>query len=73
MAKKHIRAKNHTVRIGKDFFKEMESIQNKRLKLKRDLKKKSIRVLTNLLIKHDDWETIREDLIEIKLGDNKNE
>ena len=71
MAKKQIRAKNHTGRIGDDFFKEFESINNERLKI--NLKRISIRTFTNLLLRHDAWNQIKKDTIKIKFGDDENE
>lgn len=59
-------------RIGVDFNNEIEEIKEERLKLGIDKIKKSTRKLTNLIIKHRDWEYIKEDLIKLNL-DNKNE
>jgi len=54
-------SKNHTTRVGFDFNKEIEKMNEKR----KELGKKSIsmNVLTNLLIKHSSWSEIYKDLI----------
>lgn len=52
-----------TQRIGEDFNKEIESIKQERMKSKIDKKKKSTRVLTNMITKHREWPTIKKDLI----------
>jgi len=59
--------KNVTARIGKEFSKELEEIKDKRLALGIDTKRKSTKKLTNLIIHHDAWRTIKADTIEIKL------
>ena len=61
---------NVTARIGEDFSKEIEDIKDKRLERKIDRKRKSTRKLTNLIVKHADWQKIKEDTIQINLGDN---
>lgn len=66
-------SKNRLQRIGEDFNNEIEEIKNIRLERGMDKKKKSTRRLTNLIIKHRGWKKIREDTINIKLGDEKNE
>lgn len=71
MPEKKIYTKNHTVRIGNDFFEEFEAINKERLSL--GLRKISMRKFTNLLRQHNSWPTIRADLIEIKLGEKENE
>ena len=64
---------NVTARIGEDFSKEIEEIKDERLKRKIDKKRKSTRKLTNLIIKHDAWNKIKEDTIQINLRDNGDE
>lgn len=63
--------KNVTTRIGEDFSKELEEIKQERLDKKLDKKKKSIRRLTNLIIKHDAWPKIKKGLLEVNLEDEK--
>lgn len=52
-------------RIGKDFNKEIENIKYERLLKGIDKKKKSTRMLTDLIIKHRDWKKIKEDTINL--------
>ena len=62
-------SKNHTARVGFDFNKEIEKINEER---KGEGKKPiSMNVLTNLLIKHKSWHIIREDLINFDLKNGK--
>jgi len=61
---------NVTARIGENFSKEIEEIKEERLKRGIDKKRKSTRRLTNLLIKHDNWEKIKEDTILINLSED---
>lgn len=63
--------KNVTQRIGEEFSKELEEIQEQRLDLRIDKKKKSFRRLTNLIVKHSDWKKIKKDTIEIELENVK--
>ncbi len=63
--------KNVTARIGEDFNKELEDIIKKRIEIGKDKKKKSKRRLTNLIVKHRDWNTIKNDTIEVNLEDEK--
>lgn len=66
-----MKGKNVTARIGDEFEKELEEIKKERLKRGVDKKKKSTRRLTNLLVKHRDWPTIKEDTIEVNLENEK--
>jgi len=59
--------KNITARIGEDFSKELEDIKDKRIKIGVDKKRKSTRKLTNLITKHREWKTIKEDTIKKNL------
>ncbi len=59
--------KNKTARIGEDFNKEIEEIKKERKKRGIDKNKKSTRILTNLIVKHRDWNKIKEDTIELNL------
>lgn len=63
--------KNVTARLGDEFSKELEEIKDERLARKIDKKRKSTRRLTNLIVKHRDWKTIKEDTIEVNLEDEK--
>lgn len=65
MGRKKINDKNHTTRIGEKFMKEISEIQKKRIDLGKDKKKRSVRDLSNLIIRHDFWEEIKEDMIEL--------
>lgn len=60
-------------RNGENFSKEIETIKDKRLKLNIDKKRKSTRILTNLLVKHECWNQIKEEMININLEEIKNE
>lgn len=62
---------NKTARIGEDFNREIEDIKKARIELGIDKKKKSTKTLTNLLIKHKNWDKIRKDTIELNLEDKK--
>lgn len=64
--------KNHTSRIGENFMKEINYIKNKRFGLGIDKKKKSIRWITDLIIRHEAWRKIKEDTIEFKDEFKKN-
>ncbi len=72
MAKKELINKNITARIGEDFSEELEEIKDMRLEKGIDKKRKSTRRLTNQIVKHSDWETIKQDTINLKkLEDGK--
>lgn len=62
-------SENHTVRIGNNFHKEIENIQEERLDSGIDKKKKSMRVLSNLLVRHKLWNKIKQEMIEVNLND----
>lgn len=68
-----MKGKNVTARIGEDFSKELEEIKLERLRRGIDTKKKSTRRLTDLMVKHDDFQKIKEDTIEINLEELENE
>ncbi len=57
--------KNITARIGELFNEELESIKNERLRNGMDKKKKSTKKLTNLIIRHDSWAQLKEDMINL--------
>ena len=63
--------KNVTARMGGDFSRELEEIKDERLERGIDKKRKSTRRLTNLIVKHRDWKTIKEDTIEVNLENEK--
>lgn len=73
MSRKTNKSGSLLARIGKYFNKEIEEIKEERLKLGMDKKKKSTRLLTNLIIKHQNWGKIKQDTINIKLEGNNNE
>jgi len=62
-----MKEKNVTARIGEDFSKELEEIKKERVDRGVDKKKKSTRKLTNLMVKHEHFQKIKEDTIEINL------
>lgn len=65
--------RNVTARIGEDFSKEIEDIKDERLERKIDKKRKSTRKLTNLIVTHRDWKTIKEDTIKQNIEEKTNE
>ena len=62
-------SKNHLTRVGEDFARNVQKINEKRIEL--GSKKLSIRLLTNILIKHKSWPIIVEDLINLNLKELK--
>ena len=64
-------SENYTVRVGDNFKKEIQKIKEERIKLRIDKKKKSIRVLSNLLVRHKLWSKIKEDMIQEILNDTE--
>lgn len=65
--------KNHTTRVGQNFHKHMKEISNMRIEIKKDKAKIPIRVLTNLIIKHDYWPQMKADIINLDIKDIKGE
>lgn len=61
-------AKKHTVRIGRHLKDELEKIRLERLNNGYDSARISMRVMTNLIVKHKYWPQIREEMIELDLG-----
>ena len=55
----------HLARIGNEFNEEIEKIKKTRIKLGKDKNKKSTRVLTNLILKHKHWESIKLDMVNL--------
>ena len=54
---------NKLQRIGEVFDKEIEDIKTQRLLLGLDKKKKSTRALTDLLVTHTQWSTIKDEMV----------
>ena len=67
MPKKKKDAINHMTRIDKSLNDELEFIKDERLKQGIDKKRKSTRILTKLLIKHNHWGVIKAEMIQLKL------
>ena len=59
-------SKNHTVRVGYDFNREVQMNINEKRK-EEGRKPFSMNVLTNLLIKHNSWNIIVKDLVNFDL------
>lgn len=57
-----VRKENHTTRIAEKSKKEFDDIKNGREKL--GLKKLSYRGITSLIIRHERWPEIKEDIIQ---------
>lgn len=60
-------------RIGDKFLKELDYINKKRLDLGIDKKKRSVRALTNVIIRHEAWEKIKRDTIDLNMERLNNE
>ena len=56
-------SRNTTGRIGEDFIKAIDYINDERIRLGIDDKRKSIRVITNKFSKHENFKKIVEDTI----------
>lgn len=67
MPKKVPKIGDHPTRVGLNFINEINEIQKQRLDLGVDKKKKSVRRLTNLLVRHKLWPKIKEEMIEVDL------
>lgn len=65
--------KGKLTRVGSHFIDEIEDIQKKRLEKSVDRKKKSIKFLTDKIIKHSDWVNIRKDFLKQIFKEEKNE
>lgn len=52
-----------TTRIGKRFHKEIEFVKDERLAKRKSKDRVSSEKLTNLIVRHKFWPTIKEDLI----------
>lgn len=68
MSEKKLNSECITARIGKDFNEELLNIIDERKIKGLDKTKKSIRFLTNLLVKHDLWKKIKKDIINFERG-----
>lgn len=55
--------KNCVARISTALLDELEGIAQKRLSLGIDKKKRSLRQLTRLLVKHYSWKKIKDDML----------
>ncbi len=64
-------SENYTVRVGDNFKKEIQIIKEERIKSGIDKKQKSIRVLSNLLVRHKLWNKIKEEMIKEVLNDTE--
>ena len=69
MPGKQKNTENHTVRIGDKFHKEIEEIQKSRMDSGLDKKKRSFRILSNLLVRHKLWSKIKQEMKEVDLND----
>jgi len=58
-------SKNHTARVGFDFNQEVKRMNE--IRDERGKKGISMNVLTNLLIKHNSWSIIFQDLVDFDL------
>lgn len=65
-------SEGHTARIGMNFAAELELIKNGRLEKGMDKKRRSTRKLTELMIRHNSWDDIKSDMIELNLEGSKN-
>lgn len=50
-------------RIGEKFYKEVETIKDKRLRMGKDKDRMSTKIITNLIIRHNLWRNIAEKII----------
>ena len=67
MQDKKNQLKNHLTRVGDKFNEKIKSIMEKNKNIK------SIRMATELIIKHENWEDIELDLIDYKPVRNEDE
>ena len=67
MAKKETNSENHTARMGTTCMNEFNEILDKRLERKIDKKRKSIRVISELIVTHKRWPEMKKDAIEHKI------
>lgn len=67
------KSKSVMIRIGTNFNNEIECIKKARLNRGLDIKKSSTRLLTELLIKHNFWSQIKNELINLEIGEGRNE
>ena len=73
MGKKKIHSENKQARIGERFNREIDQIKEKRIELGIDRKRKSTRLLTELIIRHDSWPEMKRDMANLNLERIKNE
>ena len=55
-----------SAKVGSNFFKEMEDIISKKLRNGTAKRNISIRIITNILVRHKTWAATKEDLIKLK-------
>lgn len=65
--------KNHTTRVGENFHDHMKNMREMRLKIKKDKVKIPIRVLTDLIVKHNHWPQMKADIINLDIKEIKGE
>ena len=63
--------KQEIQRIGKNFIRELNDVNKKRIEHGFDNKKLSIRLITEIIIRHNLWLQIKNDLIRLNLGELK--
>lgn len=56
-----------TIRVGTTFREELEEIKRRRIESGIDKCKKSDRILTSLIVKHNLWKEIKEEMIEYEI------
>ena len=56
--------KGRQSRIGEKFYKEVETIKDKRLRNGKDKDRMSTKIITNLIVRHNSWPDISKKLIE---------
>ena len=56
--------KGRQSRIGGKFYKEVETIKDKRLRNGKDKDRMSTKIITNLIVRHDLWSDIAKKIIE---------
>ena len=55
-------------RVGERFFKEVDDIKIGRIKNGRSKEKPSMRVVSNLIVRHKNFQQIKEEIIELEEG-----
>lgn len=62
-----------TTRIAGKFAEELNEIKEQRIKNELDFVKISDRKITEMIPKHNDWQTIKRDIINFKIQHKNNE